>query len=50
VTPFDWQFGDRGLFEMINQNPNFDVLLGMDILNQGQFTTNGGLKQATFCW
>jgi Aspartyl protease len=47
---FDWQFADRGLVEMVNPNPNFDALLGMDILNLGTFTTHGGLKVATFCW
>jgi hypothetical protein len=47
---FEWQFGDRGLVEMVQKNPNFDILLGLDILNLGIFTTHGGLKQATFCW
>jgi hypothetical protein len=50
VTPFEWKFADRGLLEMIHKNPAFDILLGMDILNMGAFSTNGGLKQATFCW
>jgi hypothetical protein len=50
TTPFQWSFPDRGFIEMVNQNPNFDALLGMDILNQGMFVTNGGLKQATFSW
>lgn len=50
TSSFDWSFNDRGLMEMVNQNPQFDILLGMDILNQGNFSMNGGLKQATFCW
>jgi hypothetical protein len=50
VSPFEWKFGDRGLVEMVHKNPAFDILLGMDILNQGMFATNGGLRQATFCW
>jgi hypothetical protein len=50
ATPFEWNFNDRGLLEMVHKNPAFDILLGMDILNLGVFTTNGGLKQATFCW
>jgi hypothetical protein len=50
ISPFDWTFGDRGIMEMVNSNPDFDALLGMDILSQGLFITNGGLKQATFCW
>ena len=50
ISPFEWRLSDRGLVEMVNQNPDFDALLGMDILNLGIFTTNGGLKQATFSW
>ena len=50
TSPFDWSFSDRGLLEMVHQNPAFDILLGMDILNLGQFVSNGGLRQATFCW
>jgi hypothetical protein len=49
-TPFDWTFPDRGIMEMVNPHPDFDALLGMDILSMGIFLTNGGLKQATFCW
>jgi hypothetical protein len=50
TTPFEWNFASRGLLEMVHKNPAFDILLGMDILNQGTFFTNGGLRQATFCW
>lgn len=50
ITPFEWKFEDRGLCEMVHKNPAFDILLGMDILNLGAFSTNGGLRQATFCW
>jgi hypothetical protein len=50
VSPFEWTFVDRGLLELLHQNPAFDILLGMDILNLGTFSTNGGLKQATFAW
>ncbi len=50
ATPFDWSFNDRAFAEMVHQNPNFDILLGMDILNMGVFITNGGLRQATFSW
>ena len=50
VTPFEWQFADRGLVEMVHQNPNFDALLGLDILNLGTFIMHGGLKLATFSW
>jgi hypothetical protein len=49
-TPFDWPFRDRAFLEMVQQNPNFDALLGMDILSMGVFTTNGGLRQASFSW
>jgi hypothetical protein len=50
ATPFEWVFNDRGLLEMVHKNPAFDILLGMDILNLGMFVSNGGLKQASFCW
>jgi aspartyl protease len=50
TSPFEWCFADHGILEMVNSNPDFDALLGMDILSQGIFTTNGGLKQASFCW
>lgn len=49
-SPFEWKFADHGFCEMVHKNPAFDILLGMDILNQGLFVTNGGLKQASFCW
>ena len=49
VTPYDWPFADRGLMEMVNANPDFDVLLGMDILGLGTLTTTGFIH-ATFCW
>lgn len=48
--PFDYMFNDRPITEMFNQNPAFDVLLGMDILSTGIFVVHGGLKAATFCW
>ena len=50
TTPFEWKFQDLGFLEILHKNPSFDILLGMDILNQGVFSTNGGLKQATFSW
>jgi len=50
TAPFDWKFPDHGFIEMVNSNPNFDALLGMDIFNQGVLVVNGGLKQATFSW
>lgn len=49
MTPYDWKFADRGLMEMVNANPDFDALLGMDILGLGTLTTTG-LVRATFCW
>jgi hypothetical protein len=48
--PFEWLIPDRGILEMVNPNPNFEALLGMDVLGMGVFTTNGLTKQATFCW
>jgi hypothetical protein len=50
TASFEWKFPDRGLVEMLHRNPGFDILLGMDILNLGMFSINGGLRQATFCW
>jgi hypothetical protein len=49
-SPFEWNFNDRGFLEMVHRNPAFDILLGMDILNPGSFSMNGGSRQATFCW
>jgi hypothetical protein len=49
-TPFEWQFADRGLFELAHNTPNLDILLGMDILRLGTFATHGGNMQATFSW
>ncbi len=49
ITPFDWRFPDRGIMEMVNANPDFDALLGMDILGLGTFTTTGFMR-ASFCW
>jgi hypothetical protein len=46
TSTFEWTFPDRPLMEVIHQNPEFDILLGMDILNLGIFATNGGSKQA----
>ena len=34
ITPFDWRFADRGIMEMVNPNPDFEALLGMDIRRQ----------------
>jgi hypothetical protein len=49
-TSFELKFPDRGLVEMLHKNPAFDILLGMNILNRGVFSANGGLRQATFAW
>ena len=46
---YDWQFADVSMLELLHPSPNFKALLGMDILNQGAFFINGGMKQATFC-
>jgi hypothetical protein len=50
TLPFEYVFNDQPLSEMLNANPNFDALLGMNILSQGTFVLNGGFKQATFSW
>lgn len=49
-SPFEWPFRDRRFAEMVQKNPNFEALLGMDILSMGVFVTNGGNKQASFSW
>lgn len=50
ANPFEWRFISHRFMEMLNPNPNFDVLLGMDILNMGVLVTNGATRTATFCW
>jgi hypothetical protein len=49
-STFEWRFADRTFVEMLNPNPAFDALLGMDILNEGTFICSGLHKQATFSW
>jgi hypothetical protein len=49
-APFEWRFHDIGIVEMVSPNPDFEALLGMDIICQGIFVTNGSVKLATFCW
>ena len=49
-APFEWRFHDIGIVEMVNPNPDFEALLGIDIICQGIFVTNGSVKLATFCW
>jgi hypothetical protein len=49
-TEVEWPMRDRTFAELTHGDPTFDVLLGMDILNLGVFTTNGSTRQATFCW
>src|SRR4051812_7329105 len=39
--PFEWRFWDRQFIEMVNPNPEFEALLGMDVLSQGMFVVNG---------
>lgn len=49
-TPFQSRFDDQSFAELPHKHPSFDVLLGMDVLNLGSFSMNGGSRQATFCW
>ncbi len=49
-TEYEYRFPDMPFCELSNPSPSFDALLGMDILVQGVFILNGGLKQATFSW
>jgi hypothetical protein len=49
-SQIEWRFDDRRFIELLHVHPEFDALLGMDILNEGLLVTNGLLKQATFCW
>lgn len=48
-TFFEWRFPDVGLLELLLPSPQFQALLGMDILNRGTMYINGAMKQATFC-
>lgn len=49
-TAFEFRFRDRPFLELIRGDPNFESLLGMDILSIGTFYVNGQTKTATFCW
>lgn len=48
--PFEFRFFDRSFLELVRPDPNFEALLGMDILSIGSYHINGLTKQATFCW
>ncbi len=41
---------DRPFIELIQQNPSFDALLGMDVFNLGTLLVNGHAGMATFSW
>lgn len=47
---YEFFFRDRPFTELIQNNPNYDALLGMDILGLGLFSVNDHTKLATFCW
>jgi hypothetical protein len=48
--PFEWRFISHRFNELLHPNPNFEVLMGMDIIGQGTLVVNGGMQVATFCW
>jgi hypothetical protein len=48
--PFEWRMNDRRILQLVHSSPDFDALLGMDVLSTGLFSCNGALKHATFCW
>lgn len=50
IKPFEWKFTDRRILQLLHSSPDYDALLGMDILAMGIFVSNGSLRQATFCW
>jgi hypothetical protein len=41
---------DRQFVELLQSNPNFDALLGMDVLQLGTFVVGGHAGIATFAW
>ncbi len=41
---------DRQFIELIQSNPNFDALLGMDVFRLGTLVVNGHAGAATFAW
>ncbi|OJX19267.1 MAG: hypothetical protein BGO82_04335 [Devosia sp. 67-54] len=43
-------FRDRRLAGLIHRQPEFDAVLGMDMLSKGVLTFDGPAKTATFCW
>jgi predicted aspartyl protease len=43
-------FRDRRLAGLIHRQPEFDAVLGMDLLEKGVLTFDGPAKMATFCW
>lgn len=49
-TPSQSRFDNRSFAELPHGHASFDILLGMDVLNLGFFSMNGGSRLATFCW
>jgi hypothetical protein len=44
----EFRFSDHLFLELLQQNPNFDALLGTDILSLGVLVIDGNTKSATF--
>ena len=47
---FEFAFRNRLISQLHLQNPDFEALLGMDLLGVGMLVVNGPTGTATFCW
>jgi hypothetical protein len=46
----EFRFVDRQFTELLAASPNFETLLGMDIIGLGVLVVNGSVNSATFSW
>jgi len=47
---YEFPFRDRPFTELVQNSPDYDALLGMDLLGIGTLVVNGQTRSATFCW
>jgi hypothetical protein len=48
--PWEFRFENCDLVALPTTDPDYEALLGMDILSKGSYHINGLTKQAIFCW
>ena len=48
--PWEFRFENHNFVELPTTEPDYEALLGMDILAKGSYHINGLTKQAIFCW